>query len=222
MTGPHPRPEDILQILPPAARIGLSRRIEAAAARPSKANSLRIDCDRIWAHAQRRLPFPKGKGLKALLRHVRRRAQHPAARACRERIELRGPHAWDVSATIPMAHLGFAIIPLTDSHAMMRESIEMSNCVAEFEEGCHEGHYLAFSLRSQDGRMPRHTLVAAHMGGGEWTIYDVHDSKGGSCRDAKDVGLRVCDALQGWDTMSVRECPGTAPMAETPGTSRGT
>lgn len=182
------------------AALALEERAARAAADPQRVPSLLLDLSRIRMHLARGLPIPQGGGLKALVRAARRSHQHSAARNIRERIADRGALAWTAPDSWPENFGGYEVHHLGDSRSLMRESAEMANCVADFEQACTEGHYRIASLRPRPGYgLARCSVVIAYQGDGLWVFYACEAPRHGPAprlaRDATEILAELAHGL---------------------------
>lgn len=188
------------------AALALAERAARAAADGRRIQSLMLDLSRISTHLARGLPIPKDGGLKALARAARRSHQHSAARNIRERMADRGALTWPAPNSWPESFGGYEIHHLGDSRSLMRESAEMSNCVADFEQACAEGHYRIASLRPRSGyRLARCSAVIAYEGDGLWVFYACEAPRHGPApRLARDAADMLADLAHGLTPAALR------------------
>lgn len=182
------------------AALALSQRAARAAVDHYRIPSLVLDLSRVSTHLARGLPIPHKGGLKALVRAARRSHQHSAARNIRERIADRGSLTWAAPDNWPATFGGYEIHHLGDSHALLRESAEMANCVADFEEACAEGHYRIVSLRPRSGfANARCSAVVAHEHDGQWVFFACEAPRHGPpprlARDAAEMLAELAHGL---------------------------
>lgn len=211
--GPE-RALDLARAIGGTAGRALAARAQIATALPAKRNSLAIDCDRISDYLEKGMAVPPSQGLKSLLRHARRSGENQAIKRCRERVAQRGRRSWASPGSAPRSFLGFEIAALSTTQALMDESREVGNCVADLEEPASEGHYLVFSLRR--GERERHTAVIAAEADGTWSVYAVEDRRKYEMRDAKDTAQHIADALTEAVGDAKDEGLGTATKPEPP------
>lgn len=182
------------------AALALSERAACAAVNHHRIPSLVLDLSRVRAHLARGLPIPQEGGLKALVRAARRSHQHIAARNIRERIADRGALTWAAPDKWPATFGGYEIHHLGDSRALLCESAEMANCVADFEEACAEGRYRIASLRPRPGfANARCSAVIAHEHDRQWVFYACEAPRHGPpprlARDAAEMLAELAHGL---------------------------